>query len=675
MQLLRVAVECADEVELRRLAAGVGGALLTFPTVHAAGIAVYDDEREAVRRLTAVRGAGANEYVRDDEINADHTELPFLKSGGGVFRHPDSDTTAASLIVDRIPFHGGDAFRSVAIRLQGRLLGAMYVALTGPDAPDNVSDAFLQQLAQIVTPTLYNCLTHERFARGDRRRDVLLELSSVINSSLELDTVLGSARRVIAGLEGHRMSSICLLNSGNQTFRLFRAFGKPDSAPTLEDPTVHCVAGTVVDWILTNAANFESDDLVNHTRYPNEELLRKRGVRRYIGIPLLSRGRILGAFLFGSDDPRPWRRVEYWMYENIALQLALALDNAAKHEQLQRLSGTLADQNAYLRAEISTERGLGPMMGASPAIEALRADVLRVAPTDATVLITGETGAGKELVARLIHEQSPRNKHPLIRVDCPSVPDSMFESELFGHERGAFPSATDKRIGRFELAHDGTLLLDEIGELSLPIQSKLLRVLQDGEFERVGGNVTRTSNARIIATTNRDLSRAVEDGRFRADLYFRLNVFPIRVPPLRDRRADIPDLVRAFVSEFAQRLGRRIERVDDDSLARLQEGRWPGNIRELRHLVERAVILSDGPELHININDSDLAGFSATKAGGARSSLDIVQAEEIRRVLDTCHWVIEGPNGAAVALGLKPSTLRFRMKRLGITRRSDARSA
>jgi transcriptional regulator with GAF, ATPase, and Fis domain len=287
------------------------------------------------------------------------------------------------------------------------------------------------------------------------------------------------------------------------------------------------------------------------------------------------------------------------------------------------------------------------------------------------VLVTGETGVGKELVARFIHETSPRSKQPLIKVNCPSIPESMFESELFGHERGAFTSAVQKRIGRFELAADGTLFLDEIGELSLAVQAKLLRVLQDGEFERVGGSKTLTSNARIITATNRDLSKAVDEGSFRADLYFRLNVFPIHVPPLRDRRPDIPQLAQAFAEEFGKKSGKRIERVDEDDLAKLQQRPWPGNIRELRHLVERAVILCDGPVLQLVLNDTE--SERASDGASATSSLDVVQADEIRRVLDGCNWVVEGASGAAAALGMKPSTLRFRMKRLGISRSAPPR--
>ncbi len=673
--LLEVAVGCADEIDISRLAAGIGRALLSLPDVRAAGIAVYDEERGAVRRLTALAGTLPAVAVRDDELEAVHTEIPLLRNGSASFSHPSSDHKPTNMVVDRLPLHGADAYRSVAVKLKDRLLGAIFVSSSHSDEKSDELCGFLDRPAKIVTPTLFNCLTHERFARGDRRRDVLLELSHVINSSLELDTVLTNARRVIAGLEGHRMSAICLLNSGNQTFRQYRTFGKHARARVAEEPTVHRVSGSVVGRLVEHGANYESDDLMAQVHYPEDEDLRKRGVRRYIGVPLLARGQILGGFLFGTQDPRSWRKVEYWLYENIALQLALAVDNAAKHEQLQRLSGTLADQNAYLRDEIQTDRGFGAMIGASPAMESLRSDILRVAPTDAIVLVTGETGVGKELVARLIHENSPRSGQPLIKVNCPSIPETMFESELFGHERGAFTSAVEKRIGRFELAREGTLFLDEIGELSLAVQAKLLRVLQDGEFERVGGSKTLTSNARIIAATNRDLSRAIEEGRFRADLFFRLNVFPIYVPPLRDRRVDIPTLIQAFASEFGQRCGKRIDRVDEDTLSRLQEGHWPGNIRELRHLIERAVILSDDPVLKITINDADLAGLSGAGEGGPRSSLDIVQADEIRRVLESCNWVVEGAKGAAVALGLKPSTLRFRMKRLGIIRSNGAHSA
>jgi len=665
---------CAEEVHIPMLARAVAHQLCDMPNARVTGIAVFDQERQAVRLLHATRFTGRNRdrkdlVIRDEEMPLGATEFSYFEDREGPYSliDPSSD---AGLLQERLCDAGVGQYLSVPVRLGDRLLGAVFFGGTdtGEVAPEVAR--FTSRLAKVITPILYNCLNHERFARGDRRRDVLVELSNVINSSLDLDTVTKYARRAIGNLEGHVTSAILLLNDGNATFRTYETFRQSGrDGLTLPPATVHRVKGSVMAWLLEHGRSYESTDLEDEIRYDNEHEFRKRGVRRYLALPLLARGRILGGFVFGTEDARPRRKVEYWLYENIALQLALAIDNAQKHEQLRRLTNQLAGQNDYLRSEIQSEQGFGEMIGRTPAIEALRAEIKRVAPTDAIVLITGETGVGKELVARFIHEASPRSKHPLIKINCPSIPESMFESELFGHERGAFTSAVERRIGRFELAADGTLFLDEIGELSLAVQAKLLRVLQDGEFERVGGSKTLTSNARIVAATNRNLKKEVDAGRFRADLYFRLNVYPIHVPPLRDRRVDIPLLAQAFAEEFSKKSGKRIDHVDAEDVKKLQQRRWPGNIRELRHVIERAVILSDEPVLRVTAGEPELRDDANDSS--PISSLDAVQADEIRRVLDSCNWVIEGSKGAALMLGLKPSTLRFRMKRFGIKRESN----
>lgn len=677
VELISLAQECADEVAVEDLARTVGGALFDLSNVCLAGVAVFDEERQAVQRYTAVRtqsphGQQDEEFaVKEEEVPAEATEIPALLNGQNGYVISPLNGRGPTLLKDRRAIAGASQYLSVSISLQDRLLGTVYAAFSTTDEISDDTLAFTSQLARIVTPVLYNCLNHARFARGDRRRDALIELGKVLNSSLELETVMTHARRVVGSLEGHCASSICLLNEGNRTYHSYQTHGRTDKK-TLAMPgsSVHQVKGSVLGWLLEHGSIYESDDLEKECRFDDEHDLRKRGVKRYLAVPLQARGRILGAFMFGTQDPRPRRKVEYWLYENMALQLALAIDNAVKHEKLQSLTKQLADQNAYLREEIEVERGFGAMIGQTAAMEALRTDILRVAATDAAVLITGETGVGKELVARNIHEHSTRSGQAFIKVNCPGIAESMVESELFGHEKGAFTSAVERRIGRFELGLDGTLFLDEIGELPLTIQAKLLRVLQDGEFERVGGSKTLKSNARIVAATNRDLAKAIDDHRFRSDLYFRLNVFPIHVPPLRERRDDIPALVETFISDFSQRLGKRLERIDKRSLDELCRRYWPGNIRELRHVIERAAILSDGPCLHVEPDNSDIMPPPDTHAVAQRSSgsLNDVQAEHIRRTLERCGGVIEGVNGAAALLGLKPSTLRFRMKRLGIRR-------
>jgi PAS domain S-box-containing protein len=332
----------------------------------------------------------------------------------------------------------------------------------------------------------------------------------------------------------------------------------------------------------------------------------------------------------------------------------------------------LQQQNLYLREEIKSEYNFDEIIGGSAALKAVLAKVAQAAPTDSTVLILGETGTGKELVARAVHDFSRRKDKPLIKVNCSALPTGLVESELFGHEKGAFTGATERRIGRFELADGGTIFLDEVGELPPEMQAKLLRVLQEREFERVGGAKTIRVDVRVIAATNRDLAQAVADGRFRQDLYYRLNVFPVQLPPLRARTEDIPLLVHYFLERYAAKVGRPITRVPDDAMQRLMAYPWPGNVRELENVVERGVILSPGPELTIAPELLPMpAAAAATRAdvgSGTATSLREVDRQHIVAVLKQTGWRIDGPQGAARLLNMNPSTLRSRMQKLGIRR-------
>ncbi len=329
----------------------------------------------------------------------------------------------------------------------------------------------------------------------------------------------------------------------------------------------------------------------------------------------------------------------------------------------------LEAQAVYLQEEIKGSHNFEELIGSSTSLKKVLKNVARVAPTDSTVLVTGETGTGKELIARAIHNLSPRKSKPLVKVNCAAIPAGLIESELFGHEKGAFTGALTRKMGRFEVADKGTIFLDEIGELPLDLQSKLLRVLQEGEFERVGGTQTFKVNVRVIAATNRDLESLSKSGQYRPDLYYRLNVFPIHLPPLREREGDIPLLVQYFVRKFATSFGRKITKIPERMMTALQRYPWPGNIRELEHVIERAVILSEGPELE----PIDWLSPSAAKAGqGKPLTLDEVERQHILDVLEQTSWRVSGEKGAAAILGLKPTTLEARMKKLGIERHTQS---
>jgi PAS domain S-box-containing protein len=336
---------------------------------------------------------------------------------------------------------------------------------------------------------------------------------------------------------------------------------------------------------------------------------------------------------------------------------------------LEQEQAKLRAQNQYLQEEIKSVHNFDEIIGQSSALQEILNQVQRVAMTDATVLIQGESGTGKELIARAIHFASKRKNQPLIKVNCAALPAGLVESELFGHEKGAFTGALNKRIGRFELAQGGTLFLDEVGEIPLDIQVKLLRVLQEREFERVGSQTTIKMDVRVIAATNRDLLQEVAEKNFREDLFYRLNVFPLFTPPLRERLEDIPMLTNFLIGKFGPNIGKKITGVSNNSMLRLQKYRWPGNIRELENLIERAIILSDGPILEIDdqLLPNVIAGEEKTTQVGD-ASLNTVAKEHILNILQQTHWIVEGPKGAASMLNLKPSTLRYRMQKLGINK-------
>ena len=374
------------------------------------------------------------------------------------------------------------------------------------------------------------------------------------------------------------------------------------------------------------------------------------------------------------DDGRPlW--IEWWSKPEPSGQYTRTMFiDITERVLLEQEQARLHAQNSYLQEEIKAAHNFEEIVGRSPALTGALQLVERVAPTDATVLITGETGAGKELIARAIHSRSKRRDKPLIKVNCAALPAGLVESELFGHEKGAFSGAITRRSGRFELAHGGTIFLDEVGELPLDVQVKLLRVLQEREFERVGGTTSIRVDVRVIAATNRELEQMVRSGTFREDLFFRLNVFPIRTPALRERREDIPLLAQFLLQRHAQRIGKSVRGLTAQTVERLEQYSWPGNVRELENLIERAVILATGDLLDLDPRPASASAEVAqtsppvAAAGGAAETLEAIEVNHIRAALARTNGVIDGPAGAAKILGLHPNTLRSRLKRLGIRR-------
>jgi len=414
-----------------------------------------------------------------------------------------------------------------------------------------------------------------------------------------------------------------------------------------------------VSVVASSGRPYVCADLERQKRFPEDDTMLQFGVQSYISLPLLKRGELLGTVDFISFEKRPFTENEVQLLQDVSEIVSIAVSNALAYEQIKVLKEQLQAENRLLQDEIVQRSIFEEIVGSSVSLQKVLTSIDKVAPTDSTVLITGETGTGKELIAHAIHRRSPRSARALVKVNCAALPAELIASELFGHEKGAFTGALQQRIGRFEAADRGTIFLDEIGELSHEIQIALLRVLQEREFERVGGNKTIQSDVRVIAATNRNLESAVAEGRFRMDLYYRLNVFPIAMPALRDRPDDVPILVDYFISRFAGRMGKRITQIERRTSEALQQYSWPGNIRELQNVIERGVILADGDVFRLE------PGTLASGSSNAEPKIASARAQ-IEAILKETHGRVSGPDGAAVRLGVPASTLESRIRALGI---------
>jgi formate hydrogenlyase transcriptional activator len=570
-------------------------------------------------------------------------------------------------------------------------LGAMGFGRLVPQVITDTELQFMQRVGSQVAVAVDNALNFQtsqayqvQLARERDRLQVLLDVNNVLVSTRELPELF---RGIVTSLEKvihHDYTSLALRDSVSGLLKIHALdfssrpglFDQEITVPLDTTPSGICF--TTGQPLLARGAEID--------RFHNEviHMLRAEGVQTICCVPLITQGRTFGTLNLASRREDAFPRQDVELLLQVAAQIAIAVENALAFKQIDALKDKLAEEKLYLEEEIRSEFNFEEIIGDSPALKRALAQVELVAPAGTAVLITGDTGTGKELIARAIHNLSPRRERTFVKINCAAIPSGLLESELFGHERGAFTGALAQKIGRFELADRGTLFLDEVADLPLELQPKLLRVLQEQEFERLGSNHTQRVDVRIVAATNSDLAKLVAERAFRSDLYYRLNVFPIHIPALRERPEDVPLLVRYFVQKFSRRLNKSVAYVPAEAMDALAGYSWPGNIRELENFIERAVLLSPGKELRVTISElkpvavaaeagvdssSSSASFtSSTSSAAPIATLEDSERQHILRALRQTEWRIAGPKGAAAILGMKRTTLQARMRKLGIRR-------
>ena len=565
----------------------------------------------------------------------------------------------------------GVAYRSLCrlpLRTTEGALGVFSIASSRPHDYSGEEVRFLSFAAGQVALAISNALSRETSRRTQSELQVqsgrLKLLGDLVNGVIANLQVKDLLREVAVGVRRVIPSDLVLvglLDSENDRIGVSACDMAVDN--TLAKEAVDSLAEMFGARVSSNGrlwvGNSEGFDPLDGDGDPSVA-----GFKNSCVIPLAGRDRILGILALGKHEDTAYTQDEIDFMSQVSSQVAVAVENALVYGELRKLKDNFGEERVCLENEIRNDLNFEEIVGRSAALQSVLRQVEVVAPTDSGVLIQGETGTGKELIARAIHNLSSRRDRPFVKLNCAAIPSGLLESELFGHERGAFTGAIMRKAGRFEVADKGTLFLDEVGDIPLELQPKLLRVLQEQEFERLGSTRTQQVDVRVVAATHRDLKQMVEDGEFRSDLYYRLHIFPLPVPPLRERREDIPLLVRHFVDKYARRMNRRIETIPPQAIEALTNYSWPGNVRELQNFIERAVILSLGSVLRSPL--AELKQAVAQTPSSEMSTLEEVEREHVLRAVRASNWVIGGPNGAAARLGMKRTTLAYRIRKLNI---------
>jgi formate hydrogenlyase transcriptional activator len=656
----------AGRGDLESLLSGVGESLRRIVRFDYLGLSLYDRKTDCMESYVLRQGGKA---VRDLGLRLEQdpagwvwlNQQPLvIASLASETRWPEFNERVRSSMVSAItlvPLTAGD-----------NRLGAFGFGCLVPYEPSAAELAFLERITSEFAVAVESFLARKEAVQERDRLRALFDITNALVSKLSPDDLFAAISAQLSRVIRHDFSVLTLCDeAGGVELVALHFTGAPlfDKEQIRINPEGMPAAQALATGKPVIVRDADMD------RYPSPEFRRfvELGCKSDCSVPLVTSNGALGTIDVARTTGEDWTDDDVDFLVQVGRQVAIAVENALSYRELQEMKERLATEKLYLEDEIRLDNNNGNMVGAGAAFQSILKSVQIVAPTDASVLVLGETGTGKELVARAIHELSSRSKGSFVKVNCAAIPASLLESELFGHEKGSFTGAVAQKIGRFELAHRGTLFLDEIGEMPLELQPKLLRAIQDQEFERVGGTRTIRTDVRFVAATNRDLKAMVDENKFRADLYYRLHVFPLDVPPLRERREDIPLLIRYFVQKHGQRMGRKIERIPAETLGALTNYDWPGNIRELQNVIERSVILSNGPELRVAM--PELTGNPSAVAPYRRGVMDLEAAERARilQALKDTEGLVGGPNGAAALLGMKRTTLQSRMRKLNIARR------
>ncbi len=597
-------------------------------------------------------------------------EVPMEGSiAGWVWEHQEPVVAHDIALEDRFPFaktipdHPIKAICSFPLTTANHRLGVLNFWSDEAGVYDELDLEFTGLLAGQIAVAIEAQCHQQKLAQERDRSRMLLEINNTLVSNLNLRELLSAISSCLRRVMPHDVAGLALHDQRIDKLRI-TALAFPEHEDVFVEDEIVDLEGTPGGRAFTSR-----QPVISGGEISTDALGKRTGVKSACAVPLISHDRVLGVLGVGRLNENAFAEDDAALLTEVGKQVAIAVENALAYREIDALKNKLQEEKLYLQEEIRTEYNFEEIVGTSATLKRALQDVETVAPTDSTVLIFGETGTGKELIARALHNLSGRREHTLVKVNCAAIPTGLLESEMFGHEKGAFTGAVTQRKGRFELAHNGTIFLDEVEEIPLELQPKLLRVLQEQEFERLGSGKTIRVNVRVLAATNADLAQMVAEKKFRSDLYYRLNVFPVALPALRERPEDIPLLIHFFAQKFSQQMKKPIKTIPTETITRLTSYSWPGNIRELQNLIERAVILSRGSVLEVPLAElKRLGNGDLVNQLQGPTMLEDVEREHIMKVLRETGWVIGGSAGAATRLGLNRTTLNNRMRKLGITR-------